>query len=137
MNSQSMNCNRRSRRKPVLLSASLEVEGTAIAVKLRNLSEMGALIEGDRLPAEGSTLFFQRNRLRVPGTIVWVQERFAGVAFARLLKHEEVLRHIPKPPARVQPDFHRPGFTSRPLTAAQRKLLETWATEAATRPLGE
>ncbi len=137
MNSQPMNCNRRSRRKPVFLSASLEIDGATVAVRLRNLSEEGALIEGDLLPAEGSTLFFRRNRLRVPGTIVWVQGQFAGVVFDRLLRHEEVLRHIPKPAARVQPDFRRPGLASRPLTAAQRKLLETWATEAATRPLGE
>ncbi|SRR6266542_3540369 len=137
MNSQSMNCNRRSRRKPVLLSASLEVDGRAIAVKLRNLSEVGVLVEGDRLPAERSDVVFRRNRLRVAGRIVWVQGRFAGVAFECRLRHEEVLRHIPKPPARFQPDFRRPGLTSRPLTAAQRKLLEMWATEAATRPLGE
>jgi len=137
MNSQSMNCNRRSRRKPVFLSASLEFRGRVIAVRLRNISEEGALIEGDHLPAEGSSLFFRRDRLRVPATIIWVQGQFAGVVFGRLLRHEEVLRHIPKPPARFQADFRRPGLTSRPLTVAQRKLLEIWATEAATRPLGE
>jgi hypothetical protein len=137
MNIQSTNCNRRSPRKPVFLSASLEFRGKAIAVRLRNISEEGALIEGDRLPAEGSSLYFRRDQLRVPATIIWVQGKYAGVVFGRLLRHEEVMRHIPKPPARFQPDFRRPGLTSPPLTAAQRKLLEVWATEATTRPLGE
>ena len=44
--------NRRSRRSPVLLAASIEVGGTSLKVKLRNLSEEGALIEGERLPEE-------------------------------------------------------------------------------------
>lgn len=114
---------RRSPRKPVLLSASVEVDGTPVAVKLRNLSEEGALIEGDQLPAEGSTTCFRRNQLRVSGTIIWVHGRFAGLAFASVLKPEEVLRHIPKPKALIQPDIRRPGFTSRPLTVAERKLL--------------
>src|SRR5689334_1633725 len=59
--------NRRSRRSPVLLAASVEVAGVPQAVKLRNLSEDGALIEGERLPLEGATTFFQRNDLRVKG----------------------------------------------------------------------
>ena len=62
--------NRRSRRSPVLLAATVEVAGEEVPVKLRNLSEEGALIEGDRLPIEGTTTFFQRNDLRLQSRFV-------------------------------------------------------------------
>ena len=89
--------NRRSRRAPVLLAATVEVTGRPVAVKLRNLSEEGALIEGDNLPPEGSSTFFERRELRLRSRVVWVHGRYAGVAFDYPLKPEQVLRNIPKP----------------------------------------
>ena len=109
MDESSMFKNRRSRRAPVLLAATIEVDGVAQPVKLRNLSEDGALIEGDRLPAEGSTSFFQRSELRLKSRIIWVHGRYAGVAFARPLKCEELLRNIPQPRPKAQLEFRRPG----------------------------
>ena len=53
MDESNISQNRRSRRSPVFLAASLEVAGVAQTVKLRNLSEEGALMEGERLPLEG------------------------------------------------------------------------------------
>ena len=47
MDESSMMQNRRSRRSPVLLAATVDVGGKPVAVKLRNLSEEGALIEGE------------------------------------------------------------------------------------------
>ena len=126
MDQSSVTQNRRSRRSPVFLAASVEIAGAAEPVKLRNLSEEGALIEGDRLPLEGTTTFFQRNELRLKSRIVWVQGRFAGVAFARPLKSEEVLRHVPAPRQRVNPEFRRPGLACRPLTEEERKMVERW-----------
>jgi len=96
--------NRRSRRSPVLLAAAIEVAGRAVAVKLRNLSEVGALIEGDTLPPEGSTTFFERNELRLPSRVVWVQGRYAGIAFDEPLNPEQVLRHVPAPKPKAQLD---------------------------------
>ena len=129
--------NRRSRRAPVFLAASVEVGGVPEAVKLRNLSEEGALIEGDRLPLEGTTTFFQRNDLRLKSRVVWVQGRFAGVAFARPLKSEEVLRNVPKPRQQVQADFRRPGLACRPLTPEERRMVEKWMVSSPTGALGE
>jgi hypothetical protein len=124
--------NRRSRRSPVLLAASIEVDGAFLPVKLRNLSEVGALIEGHRLPAEGSFTVFERNEMRVAGRVVWVEGKYAGIAFDTPLDREQVLRHIPAP--RVRPDasldFRRPGFTCRPLSAYERRNLETWLATA-------
>src|SRR5215207_6714325 len=105
MDESSMTQNRRSRRAPVLLTATIEVAGSPQPVKLRNLSEEGALIEGERLPLEGATTFFHRNELRLKSRVVWVEGRYAGVAFARTLNPEEVLRHVPQPRRRVNPEF--------------------------------
>jgi hypothetical protein len=137
MDESSMTQSRRSRRAPVLLAATIEVDGVPQAVKLRNLSEEGALIEGERLPAEGSTCFFQRNDLRLKSRVVWVLGRYAGVAFARALKSEEVLRNIPQPRPKAQLDFRRPGLACRPLSAYERKMLERWMTSSPVGPLGE
>ena len=133
MDQSTISQNRKSRRSPVLLAASIEIAGVEEPVKLRNLSEEGALIEGERLPLEGTTTFFRRNELRLKSHIVWVHGRFAGVAFARQLKPEEVLRHVPKPRQRIRREFRRPGFSTRPLTPHERRMVETWAV---TSPVG-
>jgi len=137
MDESSLMQNRRSRRSPVLLAATIEVAGVPSSVKLRNLSEEGALIEGERLPLEGSTTFFQRNELRLSSRVIWVHGRYAGVAFDRPLKTDEVLRNVPTPKPRKQGDFRRPGLACRPLTEYERKMLERWMTASPIPPLGD
>ncbi|HEX6741866.1 MAG TPA: PilZ domain-containing protein [Sphingomicrobium sp.] len=137
MDESSMSQNRKSRRAGVLLAATIEVAGSPEPVKLRNLSEEGALIEGDRLPLEGTTTFFQRNDLRLKSRVIWVEGRYAGVAFARTLKPEEVLRYVPQPRQRLNPEFRRPGLACRPLTADERKLVEKWMVSSPSGALGE
>jgi hypothetical protein len=126
MDESSTTHNRRSRRSPVLLAASVEIAGVEQPVKLRNLSTEGALIEGDRLPLEGSTTFFLRNDLRVKGRVVWVAGRYAGIAFGRPLEKDQVLRNVPRPKPRSTPDFRRPGLACRPLSADERHMVERW-----------
>jgi PilZ domain len=134
MDESSMMKNRRSRRSPVLLAAGLEVLGQPVPVKLRNLSEEGALVEGDRLPLEGSTTFFTRNDLRLKSRVIWIQGRYAGVAFDEPLKTEQVLRNVPAPKPRSRVDFKRPGFASRPLSEYERRMVEYWMTAS---PMGD
>jgi PilZ domain len=135
MDESSIAQNRRARRSPVLLAATIEIAGAPVAVKLRNLSEQGALIEGDALPPEGSETVFERNDLRLKSRIVWVHGKYAGVAFDSPLKPEEVLRHVPARPAKPETpvDFRRPGFTCRPLSDYERRNLERWLATAPTR----
>lgn len=137
MDESSITQNRRSRRSPVLLSATIYVVGIPVSVKLRNLSEQGALIEGDRLPPEGAETFFERKEMRLKSRVVWVHGKYAGVAFDVPLKREDVLRHVPtphlKPGAPV--DFRRPGLACRPLSDYERRNLERWfATGPVDRP---
>jgi hypothetical protein len=127
--------NRRSRRSQVLLTAELEHAGACLRVKLRNLSSEGALVEGDKLPLEGTPVEFRRNELNSPGRVVWVNGNYAGIAFDAKLNPEQVLRHIPAPRQKVQPRPYRPGFVPRKMTEDQRRLAESWIwSPASTRP---
>ena len=118
---------RKSRRSNVLLAASIEAGGTVIAVKLRNLSAEGALVEADSLPPEGTDVQFRRNDLSVAGRIAWVAGKQAGVAFADQLEPQDVLRNIPRPKTKATPDFRRPGLSARPLTPEEQSLIKQWA----------
>ena len=95
---------------------------------LRNLSTEGALIEGADLPVEGSSTVFRRNELNVQGTIVWVEGRYAGIAFNRELEREELLRQVPRPRQKFEQKYRRPGLASEPLTESDRRMVELWAT---------
>ena len=63
MDQSSNTQNRKSRRSNVLMAASLELSGTSLPVKLRNLSADGALVEGDKLPVEGAQILFRKGDL--------------------------------------------------------------------------
>ena len=115
--------NRKNRRSNVLMSASLELSGTSLAVKLRNLSAEGALVEGDKLPIEGASILFRKGDLSMPGNVAWVKGRQAGINFAQRLNPEQLLRHVPAPKPRVAPAFRRPGLKD----AAERETgYGTW-----------
>lgn len=129
--------NRKTQRSNVLMQATLEVSGTSIPVKLRNLSSDGALIESERLPIEGSAVVFRRGELAVPGKIAWTKTTHAGVAFTRKLLPDQVLRHVPPPRAHVTPSFKRPGLKSKALTEQERRFGELWLRAGAVSPLGE
>ena len=117
--------NRKTRRSNVLMSASLELSGTSVPVKLRNLSVDGALVEGDKLPVEGASILFRKGDLSMAGTVAWVKGRQAGVAFAQNLDPDQLLRHIPAPRPRVTPEFKRPGLKGT-LTAEEKRFGEKW-----------
>ena len=118
--------NRKSRRSQVLLSATLEHNGASQAVKLRNLSEEGALVESEKLPIEGTTVHFIRKDLNAVGRVVWVSGKYGGIAFSAKLDPAEVLRHIPAPRPKIKPRYWRPGITTTELNSEQRRLAESW-----------
>lgn len=129
--------NRHSRRAPVLLAANIEMRGVPVPVKLRNLSAQGALIEGERLPAQGSVTYFQRKDLRLRCEVKWVAGRYAGIRFNRELEREEVLRYIPPQRETFRPEFKRPGLACKPLTPDERKMIEAWVCSLPRDGLGE
>ena len=125
MDESSMSQSRRSQRSNVLMAATLESAAGTAKVTLRNLSSDGALVEGDRIPEEGSLLVFRKNDLAVGGKVAWISERRAGIAFDAKLEPEMVLRHIPAPKHRIESSFKRPGFTER-MSEAERHWCETF-----------
>ena len=131
--------NRRSRRSNVLLKATLELPGNSLSVILRNLSQDGALVQGEELPEEGERVLFHRQGLSVPSRVAWAHCNYAGIHFDYPLFPREVLRHVPTPEAKpLQPPSiqRRPGLGAKPLSPSERMLIERWATEAPNK-LGE
>ncbi len=127
MDESSNTQNRRSRRSHLLMTATLEIAGRAVQVKLRNLSSEGAQVEGDQLPVEGTELLFRKGELAVPGYVIWTKGKQAGISFAHALQPDAVLNHIAVPRPRMEPDFRRPALASRKLTDRERKLAESWS----------
>jgi hypothetical protein len=120
-----------------MLKATLEIPGASLSVTLRNLSQEGALIRGEDLPEEGSRVLFHRDGLSVPSRVAWAHCGHAGIAFDFPLFPKELLRYVPEPQPRPElPIKRRPGLSCKPLTAAERALIEQWATEGANK-LGE
>lgn len=116
-----------------MLSAVLEWGGSSHPVILRNLSEGGALIEAKGVPPEGSPILFSRKDLRIDARVAWVEGRYAGIAFDSPLDRSELLRQVPKPREIFEPQFRRPGLASRPLSIADRQMVQVWATPTALR----
>ena len=127
--------NRRSRRSNVLLKATLEIPGASLPVVLRNLSQEGALVQGDELPEPGMRVLFHRQGLSVPSRVAWAQCNYAGIEFEFPLFPNEMLRHIPPMPKKVPMQIKkRPGFAAKPLTEAERMMIERWATAGVSSP---
>lgn len=128
MDESSLTHNRRSRRSPVLLAASVELGGAVHDVKLRNLSSDGALVEGAEDLPEYTAITFCRKDLRVRARIAWVQGKYAGIAFEKPLDAAEVLRHIPRREAKPMPPelFTRPALTRHQLTPTERRWIQDW-----------
>lgn len=63
--------------------------------------------------------------------IAWRHQEHAGVAFEEPLFPREMLRHVPpaehKPPPAIK---RRPGLLTKPLTPAERLLVEQWACDS-------
>ncbi len=118
--------NRRARRSHVLMAASIEAEGIAVAVKLRNLSAEGALVEGDQLPAVGSRVMFRKKELYLAGRVAWITANRAGIAFDTRLDPEAVMRHVPRTRPKPQLEFRRPRLTGSDLSPGERKVAQDW-----------
>ncbi len=74
-------CRRVETRKALFVLATLHARGMAGPVKLRNISAMGALIEGTNLPPSGTGFELVRGGLRIVGEVVWRNGGKAGLRF--------------------------------------------------------
>ena len=70
-------------RSNVFLSATLDSGAASIAVRIRNISTRGALIEGAMLPSVGAEVRLLRGSLCAAGQITWQGHGNGGVNFNR------------------------------------------------------
>jgi len=68
-------------RTNLLLAATAEVDGRSLPVRIRNLSETGAMVEGAGLPEAGMPLVLMRGDLQVAATVAWAAGGRRGVRF--------------------------------------------------------
>jgi hypothetical protein len=71
----------RSSRTNLLLSGTIEARDIRSSVRIRNLSETGALLEGAVLPKVGEHLVLRRLDLEIGATVIWSASSRCGVTF--------------------------------------------------------
>jgi hypothetical protein len=125
---------RSSIRSKVLLAATLRLADRTLAVRLRDLSADGALVEGAGDLAVDGLVTFCRNDLAVPGVVAWSDGKLAGISFSGPLSPELVLRHIPRPAEIKIVDHRRPALRQRGLSAQEQSLMDELVATGRTEP---
>lgn len=88
---------RAARRTNLMLAATIYADGDILAVRIRNLSETGALVEGATLPEKGASVLLSRNALQVPATVAWSGGGRCGIHFDQLTPVNEWTGGKPRP----------------------------------------
>lgn len=65
----------------LLVCVTLHTSGSSKVVRLCNVSAMGALVEGEDLPANGTSVDLQCGAVAVQGRIIWTAGNKAGISF--------------------------------------------------------
>jgi PilZ domain-containing protein len=86
-------------RSNVMFAATLGVDGAQLAVRVRNLSETGALVEGATLPSPDTRIRLLRNTLSVDGSVVWSSSGRAGLRFTSVIDPRAWIKPGATPPA--------------------------------------
>ncbi|MCD2324059.1 PilZ domain-containing protein [Sphingomonas sp. IC-56] len=71
----------RAPRKNLLLAATIEAGTLQATVRIRNLSESGAMLDGAALPNIGTKLVLRRAVIEMPAKVVWQAGGRCGVQF--------------------------------------------------------
>jgi hypothetical protein len=117
---------RSTKRNRVLLAARLRAGYAEYEVRLRDLSQKGALVEGERVPEPGTEVVFSRGSISVPARIAWSDSHRAGLEFAYTIDEGEVLVQLRKTAGdHHQPRFRRPGL-GEGMSARDKKIAQLW-----------
>ena len=71
----------RAPRKNLLLTATIRSGGVSAPVRIRNLSEKGAMVDGHALPEPGASIILQRLEVEMRGVVAWRAEGRCGIQF--------------------------------------------------------
>lgn len=82
--SEGLHQRERMPRKNLMLAATIEAAGTRVPVRIRNLSESGAMLDGAALPDAGATLVLLRADIQVAATVVWREGGRCGIHFDKV-----------------------------------------------------
>lgn len=81
-------------RSNVFLMATIGAGTTSSAVKVRNLSVHGALLEGAALPPAGASACLRRGSLQVEGIIAWRERTHCGIRFQSPIEVDQWVRRV-------------------------------------------
>lgn len=115
---------RRIARTSILVAAMLRFGTQGLAVRIRNMSPTGALIEGTMLPKPNCRIELVRGALRVSGRVAWVDGHRCGVAFDELVEVEswiagKAVAHQTAVDARIANARHSIGAATGPGAAGE------------------
>src|SRR5688572_1407005 len=88
---------RASRRTNLMLAATIEAGGRSTPVRIRNLSDTGALIEGAGLLEKSEPVVVRRGELEIGATVAWCGGDKCGVRFDRPIPVGEWTGGKPRP----------------------------------------
>jgi hypothetical protein len=88
---------RASRRTNLMLAATIEIGGRSAAVRIRNLSDTGALLDGGGLPAEGTAIVVRRGDLEIASVVAWSSGDRCGVRFEQPIPVNDWTGGKPRP----------------------------------------
>jgi len=123
---------RRSARANVILAGTIELSDSRVSVRIKDLSQHGALVVGEQLPASDTPITFHCNGKSVKGWVAWSQGDRAGIEFGKPTQPDQLTKKQSKPSVEVTKDrreitFRRPGFRGNQLSEDERKIIEEWA----------
>ena len=94
---RSMTDNRSHSRSNVFLSAILVAGTTSLPVRVRNLSQRGAFLDGGSFPPVGAKVELVRGNLSVRAEIIWQADGHAGLRFAGEIDVGEWVKRVGHP----------------------------------------
>jgi hypothetical protein len=124
---------RRIKRSRVLLRARITADGRTLDVRLRNLSQLGALLQCVDPPVVDTVVIFERGDTNARARVVWSTNGSFGIEFDTPIDEHEVLMHVTVPPPlplepAPEPDHasHRRDVLTHTLTPEERRFGEDW-----------
>jgi hypothetical protein len=88
-------------RKNVMLAASISAGAVSAPVRIRNLSELGAMIDGPALPGTGARLTLSRLALSIGATVVWNRDGRCGLSLGCPIVVDDWIAGAATTPARL------------------------------------